>query len=102
MTFLPQKYSETQQDWYISVVVGNGNGKLQHQTMIHVVKNVPQESETVLWIMERTLATIKREHPELSIAYFRQGNAGCYHNVAVLSAFSDITCQTGVHVKKWI
>ena len=108
MKFLPQKYRETQQDWFgkrgiswhISVVVRKVNGKLQHQTMIHVVKNAPQESETVLWIMEHTLATIKIEHPELSTAYFRQDNAGCYHSVAILSACPDITRQTGVHVKR--
>ena len=45
--------------------------------MIHIVKNAPQESETVLWIMAHILETIKKEHPELSTAYFRQDNAGC-------------------------
>ena len=108
MKFLPQKNRETQQDWYgkrgiswhICVVVRKVNSKLQHQTMIHIVKNALQESETVLWIMEHTLATIKRKHPELSTAYFRQDNAGCYHSVAVLSACPDITRQTGVHIKR--
>ena len=50
--------------------------------------------------MAHVLATIKKEHPELSTAYCRQDNAGCYHSVAVLSACPDITRQTGVHVKR--
>ena len=88
MKFLPQKFRETQADWFgkrgiswhISVVVRKVQDNLQHQTLVHIVKNSPQESNAVTWIMEHVLATLKEEHPEITTAYFRQNNAGCYHS----------------------
>ena len=108
MKFLPQKFRETQADWFgkrgiswhISVVVCKVQGNLQHQTLVHIVKNSPQESDTVIWIMEHVLATLKLEHPEISTAYFRQDNAGCYHSVALLCACPEISKHTGIHIKR--
>ena len=108
MKFLPEKYRETQADWFgkrgiswhISVVVRKVEGKLQHQTLIHIVKTSPQESETVIWIMQHILATLKKEHSEICTAYFRQDNAGCYHSVALLRACPELSRLTGVHIKR--
>jgi len=108
MKFLPEKFRETQADWFgkrgiswhISVVVRKVEGKLQHQTLVHIVKTSPQESETVIWIMVHLLSSLKQEHPEICTAYFRQDNAGCYHSVALLRACPEISRQTGVTIKR--
>ena len=50
--------------------------------------------------MEHVLATVKLEHPEVSTAYFRQDNAGCYHSVALLCACPEISKHTGIHIKR--
>ena len=60
MKFLPQKFREHQRDWFgkrgiswhISVGVRKLKDIIQHQTMIHIVKNSTQESDTVGWIMD--------------------------------------------------
>lgn len=104
MTFLPQKYRETQADWFgmrgiswhISVVIRKVQDVLQHQTLIHVNQN----SSQVTWIMENELSTLKKDHPELKAAYFRQDNAGCYHSVAMLSSCPQISLRTGIHIKR--
>lgn len=86
MKFLPQKYRETQTDWFgkrgiswhVSVVVRReAGGKLQHQAFVHIVKNCSQDSNVVAAIMEHILRNLKNEHPEITTAYFRQDNAGC-------------------------
>ena len=108
MKFLPQKFRETQADWFgkrgiswhISVVVRKVQSNLQQQTFVHIMKNSPQESDAVTWIMEHVLTTVKLEHPEVSTAYFRQDNAGCYHSVALLCACPEISKHTGIHIKR--
>ncbi|KXJ23561.1 hypothetical protein AC249_AIPGENE12379 [Exaiptasia diaphana] len=108
MKFLPQKYRETQADWFakrgiswhISVAVRKVDNALQHQTLIHVVKTSPQETDTGTWIMENVLATLKKEYPEINVAYFRQDNAGCYHSVALVSSCPQISLRTGIHIKR--
>lgn len=108
MKFLPQKFRETQADWFakrgiswhISVVTRKVECHLQHQTLIHIVKTSPQESETVIWIMEHVLKTLRKEHPEISTAYFRQDNAGCYHSVALVCSCPEISRQAGAYIKR--
>ncbi|XP_068721563.1 uncharacterized protein [Montipora capricornis] len=108
MKFLPQKYRETQAywfgkrgiSWHVSVVIRKVQDVLQHQTLIHVVQNSSQETDTVTWIMENVLSTLKKDHPELKVAYFRQDNAGCYHSVAMLSSCPQISLRTGIHIKR--
>lgn len=108
MKFLPEKFRETQADWFgkrgiswhISVVVRKVRDCLQHQTFVHIVQNSPQESDTVSWIMEHVLRTLKEEHPEITTAYFRQDNAGCYHSVALLCACPTISKNAGIHIER--
>ena len=59
MKFLLQGFRETQADWFgkrgiswhISVVVRKVQSNLQQQTFVHIIKNSPQESDTVAWNM---------------------------------------------------
>ena len=74
MKFLPQKYRETQADWFakrgiswhISVVARKTGDKLQHQALVHIVENCSQDSNVVGSIIRHTLQELKKEHPEIT------------------------------------
>ena len=108
MKFLPQKYRESQADWFakrgiswhISVVARRLNGKLQNQSFVHIVKNCNQDSSVVIRIMEHILRTLKTENPEISTAFFRQDNAGCYHHATMLAACRSMGDVTGIAVSR--
>lgn len=106
MKFLPQRYRESQTDWFgkrglswhISVVYRRMEGELQWQGFIHVIQSCSQGSSAVAAIMHHVLATLKREHPEVNKAYFRQDNAGCYHSSRTILSCRQISASTGVQV----
>lgn len=109
MKFLPQKYRETQADWFgkrgiswhISVVVRrDASGDLKHQTIVHIAKNCSQDSDAVISIMEHTLRNLKSEHPELTSASYKQDNAGCYHSAAMITACQYMEKETGIRIKR--
>ena len=109
MKFLPQKYRETQTDWFgkrgiswhISVAVRrNTDGKLEHQAFVHIAKNCSQDSNVVVAIMEHTLRNLKTEQPEITTAYFRQDNAGCYKSATMLTACQQMRKTTGINVRR--
>lgn len=108
MKWLPQRYRETQADWFgkrgiswhISVVVRRVNATLQHQTFVHIVEDCSQEGNSVIQLLRHTLETLKREHPEIETAALRQDNAGCYHSVAMVSACRLMAGETGIRVKR--
>lgn len=105
MKFLPQKYRETQTDWFakrgiswhITVIVRKVDNKLQHQTFVHIVKNTSQDSDTVVQLTRHTLLQLKRQHPEINTAYLRRDNAGCYHSAALLAGLRLLT-DTGIKI----
>lgn len=106
MKFLPQRYRESQTDWFgkrgiswhISVVYRRREGVLQWQAFIHVVQSCIQGSSAVTAIMQHVLATLKQEHPEINQAYFQQDNASCYHSSHTLLMCREISDSTGVKV----
>ncbi|KAK3745613.1 hypothetical protein QZH41_003631 [Actinostola sp. cb2023] len=109
MKFLPQKYRESQSDWFgkrgiswhVSVVVRRSKaGNLQHQAFIHIAKNCNQDSNAVVAIMGHTLRHLKNEHPEITEAMYRQDNAGCYHGATMLTACHSMKDITGIEVKR--
>lgn len=107
MKFLPQKYRETQADWFakrgiswhISVVVRQVNAVIQHQTLVHIVKNTTQDAVTVIALVKHTLVQLKKEHPEIVTAFLRQDNAGCYHSVALLTACRHLK-ESGIKIER--
>ena len=107
MKFLPQKYRETQADWFakrgiswhISIVVRKINGKLQHQAFVHIAENCSQETDDVLVIVEHLLHVLKADHPEIQNAFLRADNAGCYHSVAMLSG-CKLMEATGITIRR--
>jgi len=108
MKFLPQKYRESQSDWFgkrgiswhISVVARKKEGKLQSQSFVHIAENCNQDSFAVVRIMEHILSTLKMENPELTTAYLRQDNAGCYHSSIMLAVCSGMATKTGIGVRR--
>ncbi len=108
MKFLPQKYREIQADWFakrgiswhISIVACKIGGVLQHQAFVHIVKNTSQDNTVIVQILRHTLRELKKESPEITSAYLRQDNAGCYHNATVLAACCLMKKETGIKVKR--
>ena len=108
MKFLPQKYRESQSDWFgkrgiswhITVVARKVQEHFQHQSFIHIVENSKQDSMTVVRIIEHTLRTLKNEHPELTTAFLRQDNAGCYHSAEMLGRCAHMKLSTGIEVQR--
>lgn len=108
MKLLPQKYRESQTDWFakrgiswhISVVARKHQGNLQSQSFVHIVENCDQDSAVNIRIMEHVLRTLKTENPELTTAFFRNDNAGCYHNSALLAACRSMGAATGITVSR--
>ena len=108
MKFLPTKYRESQSDWFgkrgiswhISVVARKVDSKLQSQAFVHIIESCLQDTSAVVRILEHTLRTLKHEHPEITSAFLRQDNAGCYHNSALLATCNLMKTKTGVSVRR--
>ena len=68
--------------WHISVAIRRSEGSehFESQTPVHVFQSCAQDSVTVVSIMLDCLTTLKKEIPELEMAYYKQDNAGCYHS----------------------
>lgn len=108
MKFLPRKYRESQTDWFgkrgiswhISVIYRRIKGQLQWQGLVHIIQSCSQGSPAVVYIMEDVLKTIKKDHPEVSTAYFRQDNAGCYHSNETITSCSVISQSSGLNIAR--
>ncbi|KAK3731369.1 hypothetical protein QZH41_019552, partial [Actinostola sp. cb2023] len=105
MKFLPQKYRESQADWFgkrgiswhISVV---HRGASQWQAFVHLIQSCSQDSSSVVFIMQDVLSALKKEHPEIKTAYIRQDNAGCYHSSGTILACPEIAKSTGIKIAR--
>ena len=108
MKWLPQRYRETQADWFgkrgiswhVSVVVRRLAGQLEQQTFVHILEESSQDVDAVVRVLQHTLKSLKVEQPEIKFAALRQDNAGCYHSVTMLSACRLMGTTTGIHVKR--
>ena len=108
MKFLPQRYRESQADWFgkrgiswhISVVYRRLDGVLQWQGFVHIIESCNQESSSVVKIMQDVLSTIKLDNKEVSGAYLRQDNAGCYHSSSTILSCPLISASTGVKIHR--
>ncbi|CAH3158880.1 unnamed protein product [Pocillopora meandrina] len=108
MKFLPQKYRESQTDWFgkrgiswhVSVVYRRVSGVLHWQCFLHIVQSCNQGSAAVVKIMQDVLNTIKLEHSEINKAFFRQDNAGCYHSSSTVLSCPVISSSTGIEIKR--
>ena len=58
---------------------------LQQQAFVHVIHNCNHDSNAVVGVPNHTLRSLKEEHPEITKAFLRHDNAGCYHSVEMLT-----------------
>ena len=108
MKWLPQRYRETQADWFgkrgiswhVSVVARRFASQLEQQTFVHIIEDCNQDASTVVQVLQHTLKTLKADHPEILTAALRQDNAGCYHSVIMLSACRLMGAATGIRVQR--
>ena len=68
----------------------------QWQGFIHIIESCNQESSSLVKIMQDVLSTIKLDNKEVSGAYLRQDNAGCYHSFSTILSCPVISVSTGV------
>ena len=50
--------------------------------------------------MEHILRNLSNEHPEITTAYYRQDNAGCYKSAAMLAACPLMQKTTSINVRR--
>lgn len=106
MKFIPQKFRESQSDWFgkrgiswhISVVVRRVKGMLQSQSFVHILLSSNQNSAAVIYLLEHTLRTLKSDQPEITSAYLRSDNAGCYHSAATILAIPAIQSSSKISI----
>ncbi|CAG2245172.1 unnamed protein product [Mytilus edulis] len=64
-----------------------------HRTYVHVFDFVRQDWFAVVSILEHTLITLKSQLLELTTAFIRSDNAGCYHCGSLWSSLQCILIQ---------
>ena len=67
---------------------------------MHIIENCLQDTSAVVRILGHTLRTLKTEYPEITSAFLRQDNAGCYHNSILLATCNMFKTKTGVSVRR--
>ena len=109
MKFLPIQFREAQSDffgkrglsWHVTVVLRkNVSGQLESQSFIHILEKGLQDSQTVVPIMAQVLTCLKKQHPEIVEAYYRQDNAGCYHSASTILASKLISKRSGIIIRQ--
>ncbi|XP_048586205.1 uncharacterized protein LOC116616791 [Nematostella vectensis] len=110
MKFLPRSFRETQKDWYgkkgkswhVTVAVTRGeDGELQTKTYVHVFDQCTQNWFAVHSIIENTLTTIRRTSPEITEAFIRSDNAGCYHSGFLAVSIPSISQRTEIVICRY-
>lgn len=109
MKFLPVQFREAQNDffgkrglsWHITVVLRrSAAGQLESQSFIHILEKGLQDGQAVVPIMAHVLTCLKNQHPEITEAYYRQDNAGCYHSALTVLASKVISVRSGIAIKQ--
>uniref|UniRef100_A0A8W8LUZ6 C2H2-type domain-containing protein n=1 Tax=Magallana gigas TaxID=29159 RepID=A0A8W8LUZ6_MAGGI len=77
------------------------NGSLVHKTFTHIMDYVKQDFFAVLSLLEHTLVTIKQHMPNITEAYLRSDNAGCYHCGQIWLSIPSLSERTGITVKRY-
>lgn len=108
MKFLPQHYREQMKEffgkrgrsWHISAVITKAE-KVEVECFVHIFNTCIQNSYTVASMVEHLLGTLKQEQPQISQAFLRSDNAGCYKNGPLLTAIPGISQRTGISVLRY-
>ncbi len=64
-------------------------------------EQTPQDSWAVAAILTDVLSRVKQELPEITTAYIRSDNAGCYHGGRIVATVPHISARSGIAIKRW-
>ncbi|CAF1356373.1 unnamed protein product [Adineta ricciae] len=125
---LPTRYREAQRDffgkrglpWHITYAIrvkpgsfstcttpsaashsSSNNRSLEHRTFCHVFDNAKQDGRAVISILSNVLQELKKQNSNLTYAYIRTDNAGCYKGSDTLLAVQELYKITGVLVRRF-
>ncbi len=111
MKFLQLKYREKQSDWYgkrglswhISSVVfrDNTTSKIKVMSFAHLFNSCTQDWYAVTSVLEDLLYNIRKQIPNISVAYLRSDEAGCYHNNFLIPAAKDVGERVGIRIERY-
>ncbi|KAK3745924.1 hypothetical protein QZH41_010219, partial [Actinostola sp. cb2023] len=110
MKFLPTSFRETQRDWFgkkgkpwhVSVAITKDeNGETETRTYIHLFEECTQNWFAVASIVEHTLKSLKATNPQLTEAFLRSDNAGCYHCAFLLLSLPNIGQNAGINISRY-
>lgn len=104
MKFLPLKYREQMSDffgkrgrsWHLSAVITKAGSTNEVECFVHIFNKCTQDSFAVLSIIEDLLRQVKEERPDVTQAYFRSDNAGCYKNGPLLLSLKEVGKRVGI------
>ena len=111
MKFQQTRFREKQSDWYdkrglswhVSSVVSKGVSldTVVVTSYVHLFDSSTQDWFSVASILENLLSTIKSSMANISKAYIRSDEAGCYHNNLLIASLKDIGDRVGICVQSY-
>lgn len=115
MKFIPLVYRESQSKWYrkrglnwhitvasyrATAVDTEVKTAIVFDTIIHLFDNASQDARISNAILEDSLVLIKKKNPQITEAFIRSDNAGCFHGHLSISAIAEMNKRTGIHVRR--
>ena len=83
-----------------SFVVEVKNKHFEYRVFVHVFDECSQDSEVVQGILKDVLKRVKYSNPEVTKAFLRSDNAGCYHSANTILSGVQLSNLTGIKIKR--
>ncbi|CAF3854906.1 unnamed protein product [Rotaria sp. Silwood1] len=77
------------------------NKLFEYKVFVHVFDECAQDSEITLAILKDVLGRVKNSNPEITKAFIRADNAGCYHSADTLVSVTHMSKLTGIAIKRF-
>jgi hypothetical protein len=100
MKIVQLRYREKKSD-ISSVISKKSDGQYEITSYAHLFDSCKQDWYTVACILEDLLGTISKENPEITQAFLRSDEAGCYHNNLLLAAIRDVSKRSKIKVSTY-
>ena len=117
MKWLEKKYGQSQTEffalrglpWHLTHVVRLQPSQkstevsekvFQNRTFCHSFDNCIQNGSTVVSILQDIFIRLKRDHPEIEVAFLRSDNAGCYHGAETILSVKELYETTGILIRR--
>ena len=109
MKFLPTRFREQMTDfygkrgrsWHVSAVIVKTEEGFEVECYVHLFNSCTQNWFSIASIIEHVLSMIKNQNPNITDAYLKSDNAGCYHNSQLLLALPGISRRTGISIQRY-